>query len=119
MSGHRGASHGGCGGWGAGGGQMNHKDGGIKNFPTAPLRGWRNLLPAWPKPVCASSRCPPPPPLNVSSPCCRAAQAGVRGALNAKYALRGEAAEWGPPGDILSLHTACIPPPRHPPKAPH
>lgn len=31
------------------------------------------------------------------------------GALNAKYALSGEVAEWGPPGDILSLHTACSP----------
>lgn len=50
MSGHRGASHGGS------GGQMNHKDGGIKNFPTAPLQGW----PAWLKPVCASFPSLPP-----------------------------------------------------------
>lgn len=64
MSGHRGASHGGS------GGQMNHKDGGIKNFPTAPLQGWRNLPPAClpgESPVCASSPSLPPS-LNVSTP---------------------------------------------------
>lgn len=67
-----------------------------------------------PKPVCASSPSLFPPPLNVSSAFSSAAQGGVRGALNAKYALRGEVVEWGPPGDILSLHTAR-PPPHDPP----
>lgn len=36
-------------------------------------------------------------------------QDGGGGSLNAKYALSREVAEWGPPGDILSLHTACSP----------
>lgn len=53
-------------GGGGSGRQINHKDGGIKNFPTAPLQGQRNLppacLPARLKPVCAS--------FSLSSPRC-------------------------------------------------
>lgn len=95
---------------------MNHKDGGIKNFPTAPLQGWRNLPPALAKARLCVFSLSFPPPLNVSSAFSSAAQGGVRGALNAKYALRGEVVEWGPPGDILSLHTARPPlPPLTPP----
>lgn len=104
-------------GWwrGSGGGQMNHKDGGIKNFPTAPLQGWRNLPPALAEARLCVFSLSFPPPLNVSSAFSSAAQGGVRGALNAKYALRGEVVEWGPPGDILSLHTARHLPPHPPP----
>lgn len=99
------------------GGQMNHKDGGIKNFPTAPLQGWRNLPPASAEARLCVFCLSFPPPLNVSLAFSSAAQGGVRGALNAKYALHGEVAEWGPPGDILSLHTARNHPP--PPPTPH
>lgn len=91
---------------------MNHKDGGIKNFPTAPLQGWGNLPPALAEARLCVFSLSFPPPLNVSSAFSSAAQGGVRGALNAKYALRGEVVEWGPPGDILSLHTARHLPPR-------
>lgn len=118
MSGHRGASHGGS-GVVDGGGQMNHKDGGIKNFPTAPLQGWRNLPPALAGARLCVFLLSFPPPLNVSSAFSSAAQGGFRGALNAKYALRGEVAEWGPPGDILSPHTARPPSHPTPPTTPH
>lgn len=42
--------------------------------------------------------------LNISMPFL-----GTGVCLNAKYALSAEVAEWGPPGDILSLHTVCSP----------
>lgn len=51
-------------GWVEGaGGQMNHKDGGIKNFPTAPLQGCRNLPPA-------SAEAPSVRLLPLFFPCC-------------------------------------------------